>query len=177
MIKPCLFSFKGLNSGEMFELMFAVVAGGNRATYAVFVGCCRVGVEEVEWVDLDPASRIDYVRALHACTVLYGVCGLNHVWYFRHAPHRSDRPQAISVGDCWVLSLPLSLSLTVVSPPHPYPPRTPHNITPPDEFSSHGAVCMFQAQAPIEYCSLRLNSKRGFQFSRELFKSLRLVLV
>lgn len=32
----------------MFELMFAVVAGVNRATYAVFVGCCRVGVEEVE---------------------------------------------------------------------------------------------------------------------------------
>lgn len=115
MKKPCLFSFKGLNSGEMF----AVVAGGNRATYAVFVGCCRVGVEEVEWVDLDPASRIDYVRALHACTVLYGVRGLNHVWYFRHALHRSDRPQVISVGDCWVLSLSVWQSSRHPTPTHP----------------------------------------------------------
>lgn len=118
MIKSCFFSFKGLNSGETFELMFAVVAGGNRATYAVFVGCCRGRRGGMSWSGLepglDPASRIDYVRSLHACTVR---CGLNHVWYFRHALHRSDRPQAISVGDCWVLSL--SLSLTVVSPPHP----------------------------------------------------------
>lgn len=41
MIQSCFFSFKGLNSGETFELMFALVAEGNRATYAVFAGCCR----------------------------------------------------------------------------------------------------------------------------------------
>lgn len=64
------------NSGEIVELMFAVVAGENRATYpgvrGTGVGCCRG--RSVEWVDLDWSrgrpSLTHRLCALHACTVV-----------------------------------------------------------------------------------------------------------
>lgn len=125
---------------------------------------------------VDPASRIDYVRALHACTVRCIAVSIMFDTSVMLYIVVTGRKRSVSVTAGCRCSLSLSLTV-VVSPPHPYPLRTPHNITPTDEFSSHGAVCMFQAQAPIEYCSLCLNSKRGSHFSREIFKSLRLVLV
>lgn len=58
------------NSGEIVELMFAVLAGGNRATYAGVMWAV-VGVEvwnELIWTGagVEPASRIDYVPSTRA---------------------------------------------------------------------------------------------------------------